>query len=232
MRLLRNALLVALVGVLFGSLSVTEVRAQYLGDVLRRMDVYNKSLQSLTADVTMVKYNPQLKSSDLSVGNTSYLPKTPKTKMKMYVRIDWTKPVAEQVSVIGDNYELYRPRLNQVITGQVAKAKNSPDAANALAFMNMSKDQLKANYDIKFIGAENLKDGTKTAHLLLTPLAAKSYKSADLWVDNDGVPRQTRINEGNGDTTTVLLSNIKRNITLKTSIFKLDYPGTVKKIRA
>lgn len=230
MKFLRNAILISVLGVLFGSISVTEARAQYLGDVLRRMDVYNKSLQSLTADVTMVKYNPQLKASDLSVGNTSYLPKT--AKQKMYVRIDWTKPVAEQVSVIGENYELYRPRLNQVITGKVAKAKNSGKAANALAFMNMSKDQLKTNYDVTFIGAENLKDGTKTAHLLLIPKVAGGYKSADLWVDDDGVPRQARITENNDDTTTVLLSNIKRNMTLKSSIFTLVYPGTVKKIRA
>ncbi len=55
---------------------------------------------------------------------------------------------------------------------------------------------------------------------------------ADLWVDGDGIPRQARITENNNDTTTVLLSDIRRNETLKAEIFKLKYPSTAKKIKA
>jgi len=214
-----------------GVFAVSNSNAQGpLGEILRRMDVYNKSLQSLKADVTMVKYNPQLNVSDTTIGSTSYLPKT--AKRVMYVRIDWTKPVEEQVSVIGDDYELYRPRLGQVIVGKTSKSKNNASVGGALGFMNMSKDQLKTNYDVVYLGEEQISGGTKTWHLQLTPKAPTSYKSAELWVDGDGMPRQAKIIEQNNDTTTVLLTNVQRNETIKGDIFKLSYPSSVKKIKA
>ncbi len=218
-------------GLLLSGFSVTEAKGQnILGEILRRMDLYNKTLQSLQADVTMVKFNPQLNVSDVSQGSTSYLPKS--GKRVMYVRIDWTKPVEEQISLIGDDYELYRPRLGQVIQGKSSKAKNSASVGGALGFMNMSKAQLNANYDVSYIGQEQISGGVTTWHLQLNPKTATSYKTAELWVDGDGMPRQAKIAEQNNDTTTVLLTNIRKNVTLKGEIFKLKYPGTVKKIRA
>ncbi len=146
----------------------------------------------------------------------------------MYVRVDWTKPAAEQMVVIGDKYELYRPRLNQVIKGSASKAKSSGTAGGALAFMSMSKAQLQANYSVKYIGQESVSDGTQTWHLELTPKTATSYKTAEIWVNSDGLPVQAKVIEKNNDTTTVLLSGVKTNVSLKTEIFKLDYPKTAK----
>src|SRR5947208_3587293 len=156
----------------FSTISVTEGRAQnVLGEILRRMDVNNKALQSLTASVTMVKYNPQLNVSDVTSGTTSYLPRTKLTGNKRYIRIDWTQPVQEQIAVIEDSYELYRPRLNQVIVGKTSGAKNNASVGGALGFMSMSKEQLKTNYDVIYIGEEEIKGGVKTWHLQLTPKA-------------------------------------------------------------
>ena len=62
--------------VLFGTFSVTETKAQgILNVILKRMDDHNKSLTSLRADVTMVKYNAQLKDSETIVGSTIYRPR-------------------------------------------------------------------------------------------------------------------------------------------------------------
>lgn len=230
-KVFRYSFLALGLALLVSSISVKQAHAQnVLGEILRRMDLNNKSLQSLRADVTMVKTNVQIGESDTTYGNTSYLPKTP--KRGSYVRIDWTRPVEEQISVIGDTYELFRPHLNQVIVGKVEKAKNSAAAGGALGFMNMSKAQLQANYSAVFIGKENISGGIETAHIQLTPKVPTSYKLADLWVDADGMPRQAKITEQNNDTTTVLLSNIQKNVTLRADIFKLKYPGSVKKIKA
>ena len=218
-------------GIFLSSSGVGEAKAQnVLGEILKRMDINNKTLQSLKADVTMEKHNPQLDTTDTTIGSTSYLPKT--AKRGAYVRIDWTKPVEEHIAVIGDDYELWRPRLNQVIAGNASKAKNSASAGGALAFMSMSKEQLKANYNVIYIGEEQISGGTKTWHLQLTPKVAATYKTAELWVDGDGMPRQAKVTEQNSDTTTVFLSNIQKNVTLNASIFKLDYPKSVKKIKA
>jgi outer membrane lipoprotein-sorting protein len=185
------------------------------------MDGNNKSLQSLQASVTMVKTNVQLNVSDTSIGTTKYLPKN--DKRVMYVRIDWTKPVEEQMAVIGDTYELYRPRLNQVIQGVVQKAKNNAAAGGALSFMSMSKEQLRSNYDVQYIAQEQISGGIQTWHILLKPKVQTSYKVADLWVDADGMPRQARITEKNDDTTTVLLTGIQKNVKIDSNVFRLAY---------
>ncbi len=234
-KVLRYGFFIISLAFLFSSVSITEAKAQnVLGEILRRMDINNKSLQSIRADMTMVKFNPQLNVSDVLAGTTSYLPKTP--KRGMYVRIDWRtengRPMEESISLIGDDYEMYRKRVNQVITGKVGKAKNNASVGNALVFMNMSKDQLKQNYTIQFVAEERIKGGTPTAHLLLTPKTATSYKTAEIWVDADGMPRQAKVTEMNNDSSTFLFENIKKNDTLNASIFKLQYPSNAKKIKA
>ncbi len=206
----------------FGIVSVSTVSAQGpLGTILNRMDAHYKGLTSLKCDVTMVKTDSVLNESDTTQGSTSFLPKS--GKRAMYVRIDWTKPVNEQIVVIGEKYQLYRPNLNQVIEGQTGKAKNNAAAGGALAFVSMSKDQLKANYFVTFIDEETISGGKRTFHLELTPKVKTTYKLADLWVDADGMPLQARITENNNDTTTVLLSNIQKNGVIQTSLFTLNY---------
>src|SRR5258706_11128991 len=225
-KVIRYGILIVCFGFVATTVSVSEAKAQGgpLGEILRRMDLNNKSLQSMQADLTMVKYESALKVSDTLIGSTSYLPKSP--KHVMYIRVDWKtengKPKEESMSVIGDDYELYKPTINQVIAGKVQKAKGSPSVGNALGFMTMSKDQLKANYDVVYLGEEQINGGTKTLHLQLTPKSQTSYKSAELWVDGDGMPRQAKVIVRNDDSTTVFLSNIQKNLTLRADIFKFN----------
>jgi len=226
---LRLSAVVAGLLIFFGALSTPSGKAQnIIGQILTQMDEYNKSLQSLQSEITMVKTDAGLGVSDATYGKTSYLPKS--GKRVMYVRIDWTKPVEESMVVIGDDYKLYRPKLNMVYEGKTGKAKNSASAGGALAFLSMSKDQLKANYTINYIGDEDLKDGTRTWHLQLTPKVATTYKLADIWVNRSRLPQQAKVTETNNDTTTILLKNIQSNVKIEATVFALKWPsGTVVK---
>jgi outer membrane lipoprotein-sorting protein len=161
-------------------------------------------------------------------GNVNYVPG--KSERDMYIRINWTKPVQEELSVVKGEYTIYTPRLKRAIVGKVDKAKNSAaGAGNALSFMSMSKDQLKANYTVKYLGEETVSGGVKTWHLELTPKTANKYKSAEIWVDGNGMPIQAKVVENNNDATTVLLSNLQKNATINASIFKPNLPkGTTK----
>ncbi|MBP6004285.1 MAG: outer membrane lipoprotein carrier protein LolA [Pyrinomonadaceae bacterium] len=230
-KLVRTGMTAVFMAVVFGAFSVGSVHAQggVLKTILDRLDAHYKGLSSLESDVTLVKYNSQIEKSDTSVGTTNYLPKTP--KRAMYVRIDWTKPVNESIVVIGESYKMYRPALKQVITGKSSGSKNAKVPGNALAFLSMSKAQLQANYTVTYIGEEQIQGGGKTWHILMTPKTATSYKTAELWVDGDGMPRQAKINENNGDTTTILLSNIQKNITISAEKFKLSYPSDTKEVK-
>jgi outer membrane lipoprotein-sorting protein len=214
--------------VFFNAFAVSETKAQFAQqEILNRMDRHNKALQSLRSNVKMVKYNNQLKETDVTEGATTYLPSKGR---EAYVRIDWTKPAEEMLVVRNGQYMLYRKRLNQVITGKVKDAQGSGKANNALAFMNMSKAQLKANYSIKYLGEETVSNGVKTARLELVPKQATSYKLAEIWVDADGMPIQAKVVENNNDTTTVMLSNLQKNISINANVFDPKLPKDVRKV--
>jgi len=217
---------------LFISLSAAiETKAQGGGDlneILKRMEVNRNSMKTLRSNVTMVKYNAQIKESDTTEGASIYLSMKDRDAL---VRIDWTKPVQEILAVVNGKYILYRPRLKQAITGNAKDAKGNGKANSALAFMNMSKAQLKANYTIKHLGEETVKGGTKTIRLELKPKTATSYKLAELWVDYNGMPIQAKVTENNNDSTTVFLSNIQKNANINAEDFKVKLPSGVKEVK-
>ncbi|MBA2334658.1 MAG: LolA family protein [Pyrinomonadaceae bacterium] len=216
---------------LFSSFAPNETHAQarVLGDILDRMDRNNKTLSSLRADVTMAKQNAQLGGDpEITKGTVIYAPRKGKDAL---VRIDWIKP-DESLAVVDGEYIIYRPRLNQAYTGKVNKAKGNAKANGALAFMNMSRVQLNANYTAAYLGEGTLSEGTKTFHLQLTPKTKTSYKTAELWVDTNGMPLQSKIVENNNDTTTVLLTNLRKNINLKGTDFVINVPGGTKFVKS
>jgi outer membrane lipoprotein-sorting protein len=206
----------------FNAFAVTETKAQgVLNEILKRMEAHRNSLTSLRSSVTMIKTDSVLKESDTYEGTASYLPAKGREAL---IRIDWTKPAKETLSVVNGQYVIYRERLGQAIMGNAKDAKGGGKANGALSFMSMSKEQLKANYTVKYIGQENVTGGIPTWRLELTPKTAQKYKLAELWVDGNGMPVQAKVVENNDDTTTVLLSNLQKNITLNASIFKIDLP--------
>lgn len=220
----------AVFALLFASFSAIPTNAQgVLSDILKRMDTNNKGLKSLKSNIKMSKHNAQLDEYDLYEGTVQYLPAPAKEQIK--VRIDWAKPVVEHLAVGGGQYILYRPRLEQAIIGKVNDAKGNASAGGALAFMSMNRAQLKANYDVAYIGEETVNGSVKTWHIQLTPKSPTSYKSADLWVDVNGMPVQAKVIEKNNDSTTIQLTGIERNATVKGDVFAIKPPKNTKIIQ-
>jgi outer membrane lipoprotein-sorting protein len=191
-------------------------------EILKRMDDHQKALTSLRASVMMDKYNAQLDEHDLYEGNAMYV----KVKERdALVKLEWAKPQQEILTVANKKYVLYRPSLKRAITGNTDDAqKKNTAGSGTFDFLKMSKEQLKANYSVKYFGQEEVKGGIPTWHLELTPKTAKSYKSVDIWVDGNGMVLQTKVNENNGDSTTVFLSNLRKNEDIRTADFVLDLP--------
>ena len=218
-------------GLVFGIFAVTETKAQQINEILKRMEVNRTTMKTLRANITMVKYDSVLKDSDTTEGTSMYLALSGENaKNNTLMRIDWTKPAQETLAVVKGQYVIYRPRLKQVLKGNVDDAKSGGKTSGALSFMNMSKEQLKANFTVVYLGQENVKGGIPTWHLQLTPKTAQNYKSAELWVDGNGMPIQAKIIEKNNDSTTILLSNIKKNETIKTDDFVVKLPKDVKEV--
>ena len=202
--------------------------AGLVSSVLNRMERNRQSLRSLKAGLSMEKYNAQLRDKDTYTGWVLYAPASGRNAS---VRIEWQKPQHEILAVKDGKYQLYRPRLNQVITG---KSSSSPknNAGGVLEMMYMSRQQLEARFEpLQDVREETLWGGISTIHLTLVPKANAGYKYAEIWVDNAGMPVQTKIVEKNGDATTMRLSAMERNAKISPDDFNLKLGSDVKVIK-
>lgn len=220
--ILRRIFPLIVLGFLFVSAGVSNASGQnIINEILKRMDDHNKTLNSLRSNVTLVSTNAQLGVSDSREGTVMYLPQHGKDPL---VRIDWKSP-QETISVVNKQYALVRHRTNEAIVGNTNDVQKSPGNGNSFAFINMSRAQLKANYSVVYLGEATVQSGIKTWHLQMTPKIPAKYKSAEIWVDGNGMPIQTKINEKNNDTNTVLLTNLQKNVRINASEFKLELKG-------
>ena len=104
---------------------------------------------------------------------------------------------------------------------------------SALDFLNMSRQQLVARFEpLQDIYEETLWGGVRTTHVKLVPKGGANYKYAEVWVDSDGMPIQTKVVEKNDDATTVRLTDVERNAGVSLDEFRLQLGSDVKKIKS
>jgi len=223
--------LVALVLVALTAIPLPAVKAQagLVSSILSKMDRQKQTLRSLSADISMEKYNSQLRDTDKYYGTVRYI--AAGGRAASAVRLEWSKPQQEILVVVNGGYMLYRPRLKQVITGNTTSVHNKSDN-DVLALINMSAAQLRSRFgDFQDTREETLWGGIHTTHLKAVPKTAANYEYIELWVDDSGMPVQTKMVEKNGDSTTMRLSNVDKNAEIPNSTFKLDLDSSVKRIK-
>jgi outer membrane lipoprotein-sorting protein len=201
-----------------------------VSSILNKMERNRRDLHSLRAALTMQKYNAQLRDYDMSQGEVQYVAGTGSNSN---VRVEWTKPARELLAVSNGQYTLYRPRLNQAYQGSTKSAKGSAKVSGVLGFgLNVSGSQLKNQFDVELAGEGTLYDGGPHVLLLkLTPKSKAGYQFAEIWVDDSGMPVQTRVTERNGDSTLVRLTNIQKNARIPSDSFNIELPSGVKIVK-
>ena len=197
-------------------------------EVLKRMEDHYNALTSLKARVKMDKFQSQLGEHEVSEGNLIFIPQKGRDAA---FRIDWTNATDGSLAVVNKQYVMYRPSLGTAYTGSVTGVGGG-DKGGALAFLNMSKAQLKANFDISYAGTESVAGSVSTWHLVLVPKTKASYKSADIWVDKDGMPVQMKQTENNNDTTTILLSRLNKNTGINAKEIQITPPKGTKIVKS
>jgi outer membrane lipoprotein-sorting protein len=230
MKKLVTAILASLVlaGLVAIPLPNANAQAGLVSSVLTKMEKNRQNLRTLSADLSMEKYNSQLRDSEKYYGTVRYIPAG---RGAALLRLEWTKPQQEILVVANGGYMLYRPRLKQVMTGTTNSVHSAKDN-DVLALLNMSAAQLRSRFgDFQDQRDEILWGGIHTTHLKAIPKTAASYKYIELWVDDSGMPVQTKMVEKNDDSTTMRLSNVEKNGNIDKSIFKLDLDSTVKRIK-
>src|SRR6476660_7279423 len=142
--------------------------AGLVSSVLNRLEKNRETLKSLRAGISMVKYNSQLGVEDKYSGVVIYMPAAGR---QAAVRIDWSSPRREVLAVNNNKYVIFRPALNVAYTGDARKMSGKDGKASGiLAMMNMSRQQLEAQYQpVKDVREETLWGGVSTIHLTLVP---------------------------------------------------------------
>ena len=210
------------------SISVANTQAGLVSSIFNRMQRNQQNLKTLSADISMEKYNAQLRDSDKYYGTIKYIPLAGRSA---FVRLEWTKPQHEILAIANGAYVLYRPRLNQALLGTTNSVKSGKDN-DVLAMLNMSAAQLRARFgDLEDVHDETLWGGVSATHFKAIPKGTASYKYMEVWVDGSGMPVQTKMVEKNDDSTTVRLSNIAKNQSIDKSTFELKLDSSVKKIK-
>jgi len=200
--------------------------AGLVSSVLNRMERNRQSLKSLRSGISMEKYNSQLRDSEKFNGVVSYVPGSGRAAS---VRIEWRSPQHEILTVTNGKYVLFRPRLNMAYVGD-SKSKNNK-AGGVMEMIYMSRQQLEARFQpVQDVREETLWGGVSTIHLTLVPKGNASFKYAEIWVDNSGMPVQTKIVEKNDDATTMRLTGLEKNAKISADDFnqKLDGVRIVK----
>lgn len=227
-KLIPAALVIALAITSLVVLQRASAQVGLASSVLTKMQRNQQTLKTLSADISMEKYNSQLRDSDKYYGTIKYIPVAGRSA---FVRLEWSKPQHELLAIANGAYVLYRPRLNQAIVGTTNSIKSGKDN-DVLALLNMSASQLRARFgDFQDTREETLWGGVKAYHMKAVPKTVASYKYIEVWVDDNGMPVQTKMVEKNDDSTTVRLSNIARNQNIDKKEFTIDLPSNVKKIK-
>ena len=203
--------------------------AGLVSSVLSRMEKNRQTLKSLRAGISVVKYNSQLGVEDKYNGAVIYLPGAAK---QASVRIDWTSPRREILAVSNNKYVIFRPNQGIAYTGDSRKMSDDK-AGGLMQMMNMSRQQLEARFHpVKDVREETLWGGVGTIHLTLVPKGKAGYKYAEVWIDNAGMPVQTKIVEKNDDSTTMRLTALEKNQKINASEFDIKLDSNVKIVKS
>ena len=202
--------------------------AGLVSSVLSRMEKNRASLKTLRAGISMVKYNSQLGVEDKYNGVVIYMPTAGR---QAAVRIDWTSPRREVLAVNNNKYMIFRPALKVAYTGNARDKGNQ--AGGLMEMMNMSRQQLETKFHpVKDVREETLWGGVSTIHLTLVPKGNAGYKYAEVWIDNAGMPVQTKIVERNDDSTTVRLTGLEKNQKISASEFEVKLDPNTKIVKS
>ncbi|MEP6921563.1 MAG: outer membrane lipoprotein carrier protein LolA [bacterium] len=216
-----------------GALSVASAIAVHgqsaglVSSVLNKMERNRQSLRSLRSSISMEKYNSQLRDSEKYNGVVLYVPSTGR---EASVRIEWQSPQHEILAVSNGKYTLFRPRLGMAYVGSSKSSRNK--AGGILEMMYMTRQQLETRFQpVQDVREETLWGGVSTSHLTLVPKGNASFKYAEIWIDNSGMPVQTKIVEKNDDATTMRLMGLEKNAKISSDEFVLKLDSSVRIVK-
>lgn len=201
--------------------------AGLVSSLFNKMERNRRDLKSLKASVIIQKIDPRF-GEEFSRGSVQYVAGVGRDAN---VRLDINSPRQEILAVKEGKYTLFKPKMNMAYQGRSNKA---PKGGGVLSFVfTASGAQLKNNYIPEVMGEGTLEAGGPHVTMIkLTPKGGADFKFAEIWVDDSGMPIQTRVTERNGDSTLVRLGNIQKNAPIPAKAFEISLPSDVKIVKS
>jgi outer membrane lipoprotein-sorting protein len=201
-------------------------KPQLLTGILNKMEKAHQDMKSLKAEMIQQKTNSQIGITDTEFGAIIYKPAEGKNKGKL--RIDYTSPRKDIVTLVGENFILYQPRINQALKSTLAKASKGKAGGYGFYGLDRSLKSLLGSYNIDILKDEEINGQLTTVLRLMPKTDNQQYASIDIWVLQNGLPSQWKMVEKNGDHTIFTLKNVQLNSNIPDSAFNLDIPSGTK----
>ncbi len=191
-----------------------------LAAILEKMTQFGRNFRSLAADIRQRKYIAVIDEFEREEKGKLYYQRTSNGSARL--RREIHEP-AQQIATIDDGVAvIYEPALQQARRLRLGRHKDKTEFF-ALG-IGQPPGKLQQVFNISLIGREAL-NGARAALLELVPKgreAGSLFARIILWIDeNKGLPLQQKFVEHNGDFILVRFSNIKINVKMPDSLFKL-----------
>ena len=196
--------------------------ADPLPGILAKMDAVSATFKGVKANIKRINHNAAV-DKNMTYDGTMVLKRPAPHDIRTL--IDFKD---EQKVYIGNGIaDIYYPVRNVIQERKIGKYQDLFEQFYLLAFGGSGKD-LVANYDVTYIGSEDL-----GAHLQLIPKSAdvkKSFTKIELWLTPDkATPTQLRLTQPSGDNITFVYTNVVMNPKISDSDLKLRTKDGVKK---
>ena len=149
------------------------------------------------------------------------------------IRIEIQKPEEKIILFRKNKGEIFLPKINQI---QEYNLEQKSDMVQQFLLLGFGTDtnELKKNYEIKYVREEDLQ-GDTTALLELLPhrqTVAAQIAKIELWVSEESwLPAQQKFYESGGDYLIAGYSAVKVNRILPQSTFELNAPDNAKRVK-
>jgi outer membrane lipoprotein-sorting protein len=166
--------------------------ADSLDAVYARIDQASKTFKGLTADITNTAYTAVVDSKEVQTGTIKLLPTKDGTHVLM------SRQDGMVLSFNGHKGREYNPKTN--VVDEKDFAQGVVNQYLQLGF-GATSAQLKATYDISYVGAEQI-GNQQTSHITLIPKSPemrRDMKQAELWIGENGLAVQQKIVRPDGD---------------------------------
>jgi outer membrane lipoprotein-sorting protein len=225
------------VGIVFFTLGVPPLRGRSVSDsgtavalILEHMTQALRRMRTLRAALSQEKFYAQLGLKDPPEKGVLYMKR--KGERDFALRIEIAVPEKRIITVTGNRFLLYQPRIQQAIEGVIDRTSTRA-AAGFLAYLFNGLAQAAEDYEITLAGQETIQ-GRRLSHLVLTPKPNRrgTYRRVDLWVDHQlWLPIVQKIVEVNRDETLLTLEDVRLNVALPDDLFVQKLPPGVQRVR-